>query len=267
MADPQATRPTREQYLDWLRASGVFDISARHRAHHDVVARALVEQVRQSVFWSRLTTQLDELDHSFMAEAGSFLLAGREREVVSKPFDSMIDKSYRKNVVQNARWDDPPDGGWVTPSNWLERLNDPVRTMFVTRYVDGCSWLATRIEELALAIELPCHVDYEAREEGYYAVHTYVGLELPVPALTWDMVTVRCSFEIQIATQVQEVIRPLTHPFYVERRSKIEPRPKKWQWDISSDEFGANFLAHSLHHIEGLIVSVRDRRRKTHGAA
>ena len=63
--------------------------------------------------------------------------------------------------------------------------------------------------------------------------------------------------EIQITTQVQELILNLLHKYYERRRNKIEP--DNWQWDHASDEFATNYLGHILHYVEGMIVEVRER--------
>ena len=66
--------------------------------------------------------------------------------------------------------------------------------------------------------------------------------------------------EIQITTQLQEVIRRLLHKYYERQRSGRSTSDLKWQWDYKSDEFAANYLGHILHYVEGMIMDVRDKR-------
>ena len=66
--------------------------------------------------------------------------------------------------------------------------------------------------------------------------------------------------EIQITTQLQDVIRKLLHIYYEERRKKITEDDIKWQWDYKSDEFVANYLGHILHYVEGMIMDVRSKQ-------
>lgn len=68
--------------------------------------------------------------------------------------------------------------------------------------------------------------------------------------------------EIQITTQLQEVIRSLLHKYYEDRRKGVEAEGTKWQWDYKSDEFVANYLGHILHYVEGMIMDIREKQRK-----
>ena len=74
---------------------------------------------------------------------------------------------------------------------------------------------------------------------------------------------VEFSAEIQITTQLKEVMRQLTHGQHQERRQKERPAPdEKWQWDHRSKEFVPNYLGHMLHYLEGMIMQVRDQQRE-----
>ena len=84
---------------------------------------------------------------------------------------------------------------------------------------------------------------------------------LTMPTLKWESTKTEISLEIQITTQLQEVIRKLLHSFYEERRSeKPQKNKRQWQWDYRSEEFGANYLGHILHYLEGMIVEIREKR-------
>jgi len=69
---------------------------------------------------------------------------------------------------------------------------------------------------------LPCRIFFEAREEGYYAAHLYTKREFEVPKVTWDTEEIEVSIEIQITTQLQEVIRKLLHKYYEEKRKRVK---------------------------------------------
>jgi hypothetical protein len=130
-------------------------------------------------------------------------------------------------------------------------------------YLDGVLFLASQLEEIARNLGLVRRTDYEARAEGYYAAHFYATLSGSLLDMRWKPQTVTYSFEVQVVTQFQDAIRPITHPFYAERRDRLQPQTVKWQWEYASDEFRANFLAHTLHHLEGLIVDLRKRVMET----
>lgn len=100
-----------------------------------------------------------------------------------------------------------------------------------------------------------------ARETGYYAAHASIGIDCEVSAEKFDTVIIRFQLEIQVNTQLAEVIKALLHGPY-ERRRLMDVKTsatKPWQWDYESNEFAVNFLGHSLHHIDGMIMDVRRR--------
>jgi len=108
------------------------------------------------------------------------------------------------------------------------------------------------------ALSLWCW-DYEAREEGYYAAHCYPRFEINIPTLSWVTEATSVEFEIQVTTQLQDVIRNLTHDYYELRRSRKTIPDMKWQWDYKGPEFVPNYLGHILHYVEGMIMEVRMR--------
>jgi len=122
--------------------------------------------------------------------------------------------------------------------------------------------MINRIRGLCEQRSLPCQSYLEAREEGYYAAHVYIARNFEVPKVDWDTEIVKVSVEIQISTQLQEVIRRLLHKYYEERRRQIRKDDMKWQWNYRSDEFVANYLGHILHYIEGMIMEIRERQKK-----
>ena len=100
---------------------------------------------------------------------------------------------------------------------------------------------------------------FEAREVGYYAVHLYTKEEFEIPRIDWDTMKVETSIEIQLTTQLQEVIRKLLHKYYEEKRLSPVQSERMWQWDYRSDEFATNYLGHILHYIEGMIMEIRKK--------
>lgn len=130
----------------------------------------------------------------------------------------------------------------------------------MVKYLDGVEFFANKIESL-IAGSVTFRKVLEAREEGYYAAHIYVRQEFEVPKIDWDTEKLNCSVEIQVSTQLQEVIRRLLHKYYEERR-KGGKSSTPWQWDYKSDEFAANYLGHILHYLEGMIMEVREKQKE-----
>ena len=176
-----------------------------------------------------------------------------------KKFDPFLLKTGRKNVFENEVWPGKPDGGWITPDNWYTRINDIVRTMIVVKYLDGVAVLVERLQQLCNSHELKPTLDWEARDEGYYAAHLYVEKEYSIPTLDFGSQKIPIKVEIQVTTQLQESIYKLTHKYYEERRKKMKETTSKWQWEYESDEFIPNYLGHILHYVEGMIMEVRNR--------
>lgn len=231
------------------------------RNHYASVASTIKASFESSGLWRSLTGQLADYDEEYLLETGYALLGSREAPaVLIKPFDSFLLKTFRRNVLENALWPNEPAGGWILPDNWYSRVGDVVRTWLVVKYLDGIEFISARIGSLCEKESLRYEVSLEAREEGYYAAHVNVWQPTEVPKLDWDTEIIAASIEIQLTTQLQDVIRKLLHKYYEERRQRIgEPRVK-WQWEYKSDEFVTNYLGHILHYAEGMIMEVRERQ-------
>jgi ppGpp synthetase/RelA/SpoT-type nucleotidyltranferase len=248
------------QYLDWLKKSRGIEISDRNRTHFDAVAAKVKRDLEESPNWRELREAMREWDSEYRIETGYTLLMDDQMELLTKSYDSFLLKTFRKNVLVNPNWPDPPPDGWLIPPHWFSQIGDILRTLVVVKYLDGVEFLAERIRGLFTENSVACKLFYEAREEGYYAAHLYADMDFEIPAMNWDTEQSVISAEIQISTQLQEVIRRLLHAYYEDRRRKL-PADEKWQWDYRSDEFVANYLGHILHYVEGMIVEVRERQR------
>ena len=138
-----------------------------------------------------------------------------------------------------------------------------VRTCLVVKYLDGVEFLISSIKDLAASHNLESQDQFIAGLDGYYAAHLYVRHDFEVPRIDFDTQRISMKIEIQVTSQLQEVIRTLLHRHFERRRDKpIESRPK-WQWDYQSTEFATNYLGHILHYVEGMIMDVRDRKTKS----
>ena len=234
---------------------------ASAKSRLSTVGAKLLSDIETSPAWQELVGLYQDIEDEYTAISDYKLFATPEHPtLLLKPYESLLNKSFRKNVLLNHGWPRPPGGGWITPANWYEKTNDIVRTTIVVKYLDGVEFLIDRIREIAGSHSHKFDVDYEAREEGYYAAHCYVTFEVEVPKLNWDTEILKVRLEIQVTTQLQDVIRKLTHDYYEIRRSQELPNTgTKWQWNYSSPEFVPNYLGHILHYVEGMIMEVRTR--------
>ncbi len=255
-------KPTNiEQYKEWLKAERGIEITKQTHTYFDSVAYKIHKDFTESAFWRNVLTDLNRLHQRFFLDTKYKLFLDPTPPTFDiKSFPSFLLKTFRKNVLNNAKWPDTPEGGWFLPDNWIGRVNDIVRTYFTVKYLDGVTFFARALEDLANKHGLQHTMDFEAKEEGYYAVHFYVTFQAEIPTEGWDTRNVSVSIEIQITTQLQEVIRNLLHKYYEDRRKELSPLSTKWQWDYRAEEFSTNYLGHILHYIEGMIMEIRDKQ-------
>jgi len=252
-----------DEYKKWLKEKHNCEITERTRTYYDSVASAMKRSCEKSFFWTQITENLRRYDQEYQLDKKyPLLIPNFEPELTTKSFGSFLLKTFRKNIIDNERYPDEPNEGWILPSNWFSRINDILRTLFVVKYLDGVEFLKNRIKSVCEQNDMEFECYLEAREEGYYAAHLYTKQEFQIPKETWDTMQVKCSVELQITTQLQEVIRLLLHKYYEERRIRAKARDSKWQWDYKSDEFIANYMGHILHYVEGMIVEIREKQKE-----
>ena len=260
-----ADKPTTvEQYKLWLREHHNVDVR-RTETHYDSVTSKICKDVAASPCWQALITNLAGMDQAYLVETTYklFVEGSLTPQLLTKPFESFIVKTFRQNILDNHRWPDgPAETGWILPPRWFEQINDIVRSLLVVKYLDGVTFAADRISAIVKAQDTTCDIELKAREEGYYAAHLYFPVACEIPREDWDTEKVTISVELQITTQVQEVIRKLLHAYYEEKRITREPESATWQWNYKSPEFAANYLGHVLHYVEGMIMDIREKQER-----
>lgn len=182
---------------------------------------------------------------------------------VEKPYDSLIDKIFRLNCNWNKAFPKKPKDGWVACSDAFERIDDLIRTTIICRYIDGPELVCERLIALAKKVDLEASTLPKATDEGYYAHH--VTLKFPFDLLARDnsAKTVTTRAEIQVTTQMQDVLKDLTHKYYKKRRIEAPPlRAVSTRWDFRSEDFRATYLGHTLHLIEGVVAELRETASK-----
>lgn len=102
---------------------------------------------------------------------------------------------------------------------------------------------------------------FEAKEERYYAAHSGVINQFSIPNMNFEPSDKKINIEIQVTTQIQEIIKTLLHKHYEEKRRYEQPKDYKWQWDHKSPEFIPNYLGHIVHYVEGMIIEIRDKQK------
>ncbi len=166
-----------EQYRQWLCDERNITISSRTEIHYATVVQTIKNDFEKSDFWRQFTENqiLRDFNEAYQLKHGNYPLTQEMTvpKVLTKSFESFFLKTFRKNVLDNSYWPDPPKVNgkteWVLPKNWFEKINDIVRMCFVVKYLDGVQYLAQKIEELCQKYEINCSTQMEAREQGYYA--------------------------------------------------------------------------------------------------
>jgi ppGpp synthetase/RelA/SpoT-type nucleotidyltranferase len=250
------------EFKPWLKAAFGVDINAQYEFYYETVVQKLKSDFEQSDFWKKTIAELPELNDKYRIEKGVHLLIPLNiPKIYSKSLNSLIVKAYRKNILNNTNYPSPPDGGWITPNNWFERIKDIIRTTLTVKYLDGVEILINELENISRQFEFKFTSSFEAREEGYYAAHSGIMIPLSIPNFDFLPVPKDINIEIQVTTQIQEIIKTLLHTHYENNRKVLAPKDYKWQWDYQSPEFTSNYLGHIIHYVEGMIVDIRDKEK------
>ena len=264
----QTSRPPRniDEYKKWLKEQHNISLDKKLEKYYDTATIYVKNNFLNSELWKNLIVNLKEFNDEYRIESKGYFLLLEPPETINlfiKPFNSLVDKSFRKNILKNKNFHEPPSNGWILPDNWFARINDIFRTTIVVKYLDGVEYILKKLRSyFEEKCGKKCKSHLEAREEGYYAAHLYFKNELEIPSIDFDTEIIEMSIEIQITTQLQELIRMLLHKYYEEKRLKKPSEVGKWQWDYKSNEFATNYLGHILHYIEGMIMDIREKIKK-----
>ncbi|WP_406660588.1 hypothetical protein V7O66_12200 [Methanolobus sp. ZRKC3] len=253
-----------EEYKKWLKTKFGIAISNRTENHYNSVRGIISDGFKDSELWTELCQNLKDYDEKYNLKTNGYKLFSPNfvPELNEKTYESFILKTFRKNVVNNNNWPNEPEKGWMLPDNWYEKTGDIVRTLFVVKYLDGIEFLISIIKSVCKENGLPCEISFEAKDEGYYAAHIDIKQTFEIPKYDWDTKKIDVFIEIQITTQLQEVIRKLLHTYYEDKRISSGKQSDSWKWNYKSDEFAANYVGHILHYMEGMIMDIRNRKNK-----
>ncbi|RXR15967.1 hypothetical protein EQG63_12060 [Flavobacterium amnicola] len=256
-------KPNIDTYADWYKDKFDIHLDGKASSVYEYVIQKLFQDIENSNFWKDLQKNLINYNDEYYLENSYSLLKIDKIQLFSKSYKSLINKSYRKNILQNNNFPNEPVDGWVFHENWFFKIKDLLRTTITVRYLDGVEFICNKIKELALQNDFTYNADFEAREEGYYAAHITLTGKFNIVDEKWDNKEINFPIEIQITTQLQDVIKGLLHKMYEDSRiSASLEKDKKWQWDYKSKEFSSNYLGHILHYVEGMILEVRDKQNK-----
>jgi hypothetical protein len=227
---------------------------------------SIKDQIQNSTFYKDLRDSIFEVDLDYQ-KIKKYSLIDRERSLIlnTKSFDSMIEKCYRWDVLENVNWDTDylvwsENYLWTHPLNCFSKIPDIVRTRITLRYIDGLDIVLKKLENLIEKHHYEKQIEYLASEAGYYGVHFDVKIPVKIVKINWTEENIILNFEIQITTQIKDVVNEILHEYYVnDRLGLIDYR--NWQWNYSHKNFLPNYLGHVAHYLEGMVLQARDRLR------
>jgi hypothetical protein len=282
---PNEERPeTLDDYYKWAITYLDTDFwePRYEKAYGEDIGR-IKQEVERHDFYLRLEDFLGECQTEyasdkegaelFMSQPGertderiSVLKQQPELRLLGKPYKSAVEKSFRYNIL-DGRFPDEPEGdeergipgGWLTPSNWFQILQDSVRTMIVCKYKDGPEYIADKLDKYAAGLGLGHRSGSREKDYGYYAFHFYVTFPCK---LSEKLVRTNVAIEIQITTQLQEALYQISHLQYERDRTSSSKPLKPWQWDFQSPRFKIGYLSHTLHFLEAILLETREQKLK-----
>jgi len=213
-----SNRPDFENYPAWLESRLKVKLE-RENNRYERESVSIVRAAQQSPLWTAYQRTKTELADTYLARTTyPLFVESQPEDILRKPWSSFLHKTYRQNVSRNDNWPDEPSGGWLAPDNWFQRVHDIARTTIVVKYLDGVETVTKAFKGTANALSLDDFAcEFEARETGYYAAHMRAGLDFSLLDTEWSESKVHGQFEVQVTTQLQEVIRRLTHREYEDR--------------------------------------------------
>ena len=283
--DDNLDKPTFEDYAEWYYNQVLVRLDDKGTENwYNLVTDAGCQRLQESPFWAALTCSLDDWNAAFVAEHEGYQLLEssiQPQRVAKKSFRSAVNKSFRWNVLENDLWPRPPEPPpstapphledrfhddpqiWFGPNNWLTDFPDVFRIRLVAAYFDGVRYLADKVETLAEQItSKPPEVEFKASRDGYHAAHIRVYHDLETLNFPQkDDVRVEVKLEIQIVTAIQDSISKMLHNVYEDWR--LNGPPRDWEWDHESLAFSVNYLGHTLHYLEAMIVNARNQGRNS----
>nr|WP_315253448.1 hypothetical protein [uncultured Duganella sp.] len=247
-----AEKMTSAQFHDWY--SGHF---ALKRAQYLVHLGFLNTEIMDHNFTKELAALLPIWDEECKQAKGYPLLMDvRLSNFNRKSYESVLEKVYRTSYVFNKSFPDAPSAGWITTQNYLSRINDLVRNKISCKFIDGPEIIAQKMTEIANRLGLRSEYFSRNYDDGYYAYHFYVYIPIEIDDGTPAAGKHEVAIEIQISTQLKEVMYEILHKFYADERSKSFS--EDWKWKVGSAKFKSGYLSHTLHMLEGMIVELRD---------
>lgn len=247
------------RYKEWHGKILVEELDTKANSYEELTNILQRSVIAEFDVWKDFCDSYTGINQDFLIKNdGELFTNGSPPEICIKPYTSVVTKLFRVNKLNNPCYPLEPTNGWAKFDNCCSKFKDIFRTTIVVKYIDGVQYiideLNKRCDTSSMVLNRCC--DLEARDEGYYAAHFCVQIKTSeyISKLGVD----NLWLEIQITTQLQDVIKKLLHKHYEKNRIDLDQESKKnWKWDFTSQEFSVNYLGHILHYLEGIIADLR----------
>jgi ppGpp synthetase/RelA/SpoT-type nucleotidyltranferase len=259
--DPANKPQTMEEYLKWAKVvlGSSFNGDDRLRSVYDTNSQNILNRVNQHPFFAHFSQKTEAWNVEYEKQTRSKLFTSNgDPKLTTKVYESVVEKTFRRNILLNSNFPRPPDTGWLNYHSVYEHFNDLVRGSLVCRFIDGPAFVANAIVAYAEECGLESRQYSHERDDGYYAYHVYVKFPISIFDLNFEKAEKWVEVEIQLTTQLQEVLRSLTHRHYEAERLMSNPDRGKWKWEFSSNRFKVGYLSHTLHLLESVILEARN---------
>ena len=267
LIDSIKSKPSLDEYRRIFTRLNANKSEQQLKKHFESCRDLAASQLEKHPFWIDLAKQIPDWDALYRKNTSAVgLYSGpfsAQALLNKKEWESLFSKIYRKNVINNENWPNPPtniDRGWVTSNNIFNNVGDILRTQFICKYIDGVNFLSEQLALLAEKHSLTANNQLQATIDGYYAGHVDIEFPFEIIDMEFNPVQLTGKVEFQVTTQIKEIIKSLMHFHYeLKRDSKMQTEPKNWQWDYKNPPFDANYLGHVAHYLEAQILKVRDQ--------
>lgn len=255
---------TLAEYFAWaVNTLGTDFMEDKNKRVYEVNINNYFNTISNHDFFKGLQPELEKWDAEYHRTTTTHLLMERVvPPLLQKPYSSAVDKSFRVNILWNEEFPKPPKKGWVTAENLHAYFNDVIRCCIVCKFIDGPRFITERLMKYANTAGLGRRQYSQERDEGYYAYHFYVAFPVTLVDKEWQATDSQVEIEIQVTTQLQEVLRSMTHNFYAQSRLEPDEDFSKWKWEFTTNRFRVGYLSHTLHLMEAIILESRDNMRQ-----
>ena len=256
-------KPSFEQYILTAASKLGFENNpVNAERSYEFNLRAAHQSVTSGGVMSGILAALKEMSQRYASGNPNLLFYPADQIdgllILQKSFRSAIDKVYRKNVLHNRSYPGPPRDGFIEVAHLYESMNDLLRTRLVCKYMDGPKYVCEHLTQHCKAHGIVSYFRELSTDAGYYAWHFY--FQAPTEIMINKIVEEhQILVEVQVTTQLAEVISSLTHGLYEARRSgRLDAEGKDWKWDAGSQRFRSAYIGHGLHLLEGIIQTFKD---------